>query len=354
MNTIKSFVKNTLLKTAENIGLLDILQKISIRNGQSVYILSYHRVTEYDSRPWLVPGLISATPQQFEEQMKLVATKYNPISIQDLIDAAHGRISIPKDAVLITVDDGYRDFMEEIFPICARHGIQPLLFMPTAFVGSGNFWWDKVYQIIYFSGQNQIETPIGTFSIATDIEKSALLEQLTQALKKMPFETMTEWVDPTHLALVQLTEEQRHNTLSWDELRKLSTSGATVACHTHTHPIMTRISIETARQQVRKSQEIIQHELGYSLPIFAFPDGGREAFSSDLFEMLHNESFEMLFLLVGGRAFIQPQNNKMVFPRLSVWQSQTISQFHLRLTPFWTFYETITYQIRKTLFLKIS
>lgn len=329
----KSALKNFILATAENTGLLNLLQKANPGNHQSVYVLAYHRVAEFTCRPWLSPDLISATPQQFEEQMKFIAHRYSPISIQDVVHAAQGRKPLPKDAVLVTVDDGYLDFAEEIFPVCIRYGIQPLLFMPTAFVGTGTFWWDKVYQIIHLSGLNEIDTPVGHFSISTQSEKSALQKRLTNALKYLPAEKATEWIETTHSVFVQLTAEQQHNTLSWEELRQLVSAGVAVACHTHTHPILTRVSLEDARREVRISQELLQQQLGVTLPIFAFPDGKPNAYSDTLFNMLHSEGFEMLFLLVAGRALIQPGNKKMLLPRLSVWQSQSLPQFHMRLTP---------------------
>ena len=343
----QSTLKNLILQTAENYGLLNILQKIGNGSDQYVYVLAYHRVAALDRSPWLSPSLISASPQQFEEQMKFVADRYSPVSIQDLLQAARGKASLPKDAVLVTVDDGYRDFKDEIVPICARYGIRPLLFMPTAFVGSGIFWWDKVYQIIYFSGQSTINTPVGEFPILTAVEKRKAQEQLTDLLKRMAFERAMAWVDSVHGALVELTTEQQHNTLTWDDLRQLVGEGVTVACHTHTHPILTQISMEAARREIRISQELIRRELKSDLPVFAFPDGRPHSFSNALLEMLHSEGFEMLFLLVGGRAVIQAGNKRMIGPRLSVWQSQTMPQFHMRLTPLWAFYETSFSRIGK-------
>jgi len=337
-----SILKNLILQGAENSGLLNILQRVGSHAKQTVYILAYHRVAEFDQTPWLSPALISATPRQFNEQMKFVAERYNPISIHDLLCASHGEGHLPQNAVLVTVDDGYRDFKDEILPICIRYGIQPLLFMPTAFVGAGNFWWDKVYQIIYFSGQSLLETPFGKFPISTCSEKHWAVEQLTQSLKSIPFEVAMKWVDSTHLRLVTLTEEQQHNTLTWDDLRQMVNDGVAVGDHTHTHPIMTQISLEQARHEVRTAQALLQRELGIALPIFAFPDGRHHAYSNTLFEMLHSEGFELLFLLVGGKALIQAGIGKTVFPRLSVWQNQTLPQFHMRLTPFWAFYESIT------------
>jgi peptidoglycan/xylan/chitin deacetylase (PgdA/CDA1 family) len=329
----KSIWKNLIFNIAEKSGSLNFIQNKFQGTDQYVYILTYHRVDEFNHRPWLDPHLISATPRQFEDQMKLIASRYHPVSVEDLIEAARGGSPLPKDAVLVTVDDGYLDFEEVVFPLCSRFGIQPVLFMPTAYVGTGTFWWDKVYQITHLSGQNKLETPIGRFSIATEKEKVKVKDQLIQTLKHMPDNRMMEWVDSIHTDLVQLPKEQQHNTLTWDSLARLVRAGVTVACHTHTHCIMTQITIEEARQQACMSQDLIRQKTGRAQPIFAFPDGKRQSFNSALIKMLHSEGFDILFLLVGGRAYIQPGNTKMVLPRLSVWQSQSLPQFHMRLTP---------------------
>jgi peptidoglycan/xylan/chitin deacetylase (PgdA/CDA1 family) len=337
-----SVLKNIILQSAEYSGLLNLLEKAGSGSNQSVYILAYHRIAELDQTPWLSPALISATPRQFDQQMQFIAERYNPISIHDLLRVIHGNGKLPKNAVLVTVDDGYRDFKDVILPICTRYGIQPLLFMPTAFVGTGTFWWDKVYQIINLSGQSSISTPFGDFLISTKGEKLLAVERLTRALKSVRFEAAMKWVDAAHSTFVTLSDEQQHNTLTWDELRQLVSNGVAVACHTHTHPIMTQITLERARSEVRLSQDLIYRELGTALPVFAFPDGRPHAFSKALFEMLNSEGFDLLFLLVGGRASVQAKNGNTIFPRLSVWQSQTLPQFHMRLTHFWSLYESIT------------
>ena len=288
----KSIWKNLVFNLAENSGFLNFIQKEFGGTGQYIYVLTYHRVDEINHRPWLDPHMISATPQQFEDQMKFVASRYNPISAEDLVAAAHGGSPLPKDSVMVTVDDGYRDFKEVVFPICSCFGIKPIIFIPTAFVGTGTFWWDKVYQIIYLSGQNKIESPMGQFSISSEKEKIIVHSRLIETLKHVPDKKLTEWVESTHAAFVNLPEEQQLNTLTWDELTQLVHTGVSVACHTHTHPIMTQISIEEARQQVCKSQEFIRQKLGYALPIFAFPDGKLQTYNSTLFGMLHSEGFE--------------------------------------------------------------
>jgi len=325
---------NLALGAAEGTGLINLLQRTNPGTGRDLYVLAYHRIEEPGGRSWLNPDNISTTPRDFEAQMRLVADRYHPVAANEVLEAARGGAPLPRDAVLVTVDDGYRDFLDTTFPVCSRYGIHPLLFVPTAYVGAGTFWWDKVYQIIFLSGQTEIETPIGRLGPMAEGDRFRALHQLIRALKQMPFDRVENWVETTHASAVHLPEEQNHNTLTWDELRRLSQQGVTVASHTHTHPILTQIPPAEAQQQIRLSQAILQRELGTAVPIFAFPDGKPQAYSSALIEMLYAEGFEILFLLVNGRAVIQPGTHRLTLPRLAVWRNQTLPQFHLRLTPF--------------------
>jgi len=326
--------KKNILSAFDKVGIINLIQKTGHWNSQFLYVLTYHRVEDPTRNNWLSDRDISASPEQFESQMKLVSEKYHPVSAEEVLSAVRGGPPLPKDALLVTVDDGYHSFFDTIHPICQRYGISPLLFLATGFVGNGTFWWDKVYQIVYLSGKNELETLNGRLPISTPEEKEATLDVLLHELKQTRFEVLTDWVDKTHSSLVDLTEEKMKNTVTWEELRELSEAGVTVACHTHTHPIMTQISIEEARQEVRLSQEMIRSELGKALPIFAFPDGKPRAVSSALIDMLNEEGFEMIFLMQDGRAFIRPESEFHTFPRIAVWPSQTLPQFHLRLTPF--------------------
>lgn len=332
-NMTTSAWKNSLLSIMERVGVINLLQRTGSNDRNSLYILTYHRVERPAEIPWLSEADINVTPEMFEEQMKFLSARYHPVSIEEVLDAVHGGTPLPGDSVLVTVDDGYRSFYDTIQPVCQTYGISPLLFVSTAFVEKGTFWWDKVYQIVFLSGLNELDTPIGRRSIATLKEKQYVLRELLQALKNVSFSQLTEWVDPIHSELVHLSEEQEHNTVTWDELRELRAKGVAVASHTHTHPLLTRISLEEARREVKVSQELIKRELGTALPVFAFPDGKMRAVNQNLIDMLNSEGFELVFLLQDGRARLHPENRFHTLPRLAMWPDQTLPQFHLRLTP---------------------
>jgi hypothetical protein len=88
-------------RTLEASGVLKALELMDHAGG--LRVLVYHRIDNPSAEPDLDPGLISATPQEFRDQMELLAERYNVVSIRTVLAAQRGEASLPAGAVLITM-----------------------------------------------------------------------------------------------------------------------------------------------------------------------------------------------------------------------------------------------------------
>src|SRR5574338_1608181 len=117
------------------------------------------------------PGLISASPEMFEAQMKYLAANYEPVSAADVVKAYEtGRQnSLPSRAALVTFDDAYTDFEKYAYPVLQHHKIPAILFVPTAFPGHPErlFWWDRIYDAVQTTTVREVNTPVGRLPLAT-------------------------------------------------------------------------------------------------------------------------------------------------------------------------------------------
>ena len=326
-------IKHGLMGLAEQAGLFRLASRRLPQTGQKVYVLAYHRVDRPEHRPWLDPAHISASPEAFRAQMRLIAGQYHPVGVREVVAAVRGEAPLPPNAVLVTVDDGYRDFAEVIHPIAREYGIQPTLFVPTAFIGSRElFWWDKLYQAVFWAAGESISTPAGAYPVDTPARKRRAVESLARFVKAQENETA--------LALVQELYAQakppfgaHRSTLTWDELRALSRQGVDIAAHTHTHPILTRVAPERACQEIRLSQEMIARHIGTALPVFAYPDGKMGTFNRPIEEALRQEGIAIAFTMMEARADLA-RHEPLQLPRIGVWNRMTVPQLHWRLTRF--------------------
>ncbi len=324
--------RRSLVAASHRVGILSLVQHLERVDDQPLYILAYHRVDEPARAPYLDPSLLSATPAQFLEQMRFIAERYCPVSAEQVIDAVTGGTPLPADAVLVTVDDGYRDFAENIFQAAQHYSIRPVLFIPTGYVGKGSFWWDQVYCAVRFAVTPALETPLGTLPVDTPENIKGTLERLRACIKQAAPLEACRVLEQLQASVPREVAERERSTLTWDELRALDRAGVTIAAHTHTHPILSRIPLEEARREIRGSQAAIAREIGHSLPIFAFPDGKPGTFNEDVIRILGEEGFRVVVTMNEGRARLK-YDNLLSLPRLGMSTRMSLAQFHLHLTP---------------------
>lgn len=99
------------------------------RDQQSIPVLCYHSVNEVwddDVEPM--------SPRLFEKHLDFLKQSYQPISLTVWMDSILHRKPVPKNAVLITFDDGYLDNYETVFPKILVRRIPICIFVVTEFV----------------------------------------------------------------------------------------------------------------------------------------------------------------------------------------------------------------------------
>jgi peptidoglycan/xylan/chitin deacetylase (PgdA/CDA1 family) len=84
-----------------------------------------------------------------------------------------------------------------------------------------------------------------------------------------------------NLALTNV-EREHETTLSTAELREIAAAGHTIGAHTHTHPVLTMLPQEAAREEIRICKEELASLLGRPPEHFAYPFGMRRHFNRSL------------------------------------------------------------------------
>ncbi|MGE0621958.1 MAG: polysaccharide deacetylase family protein [Pseudomonadales bacterium] len=246
----------------EAVGLFTLLESLERDTGR-LRVLTYHRVAETDEEPDLEPGLISATPAGFRAEMQLLAQRYSPVSLEDVLAAHRGSRPLPKRAVLVTFDDGYRDFATNAWPVMKELGIPVVLFVPTAYPSGERpgFWWDRLHAAITRTTRDVLVAPgLGEFSLATPELRRAAYKRLRNHVKSLPHTRAMTWVEDQVASLAELPDLNR--VLSWDELRALAAEGVSLCSHSRDHALLTRLDPRTLMEDLRESQSRLNDELG--------------------------------------------------------------------------------------------
>ncbi len=101
-----------------------------------VPVLMYHGFSEGDERDrYLMPK------RSFARQMRLLAAlRYRVIPFDELGSALRHGKPPPRRAVVITIDDGYRDNLEIAQPILRRRGFPAIVFLVSGMLGGKSEW----------------------------------------------------------------------------------------------------------------------------------------------------------------------------------------------------------------------
>lgn len=262
-----------------------------------VIVLMYHRINGADES---LPGL---SVDMFREEMRWVSEHCEPIRHGELI----ARASEPRSArpaVLVTFDDGYRDYHDLAYPVLKRFGIPAVVFLATSFMDEGGMiWTDQVHWAAVSTRESRVPLPWGekaTLPATTRAEREELSRTARGYLKKLP-DAERQALLPELLQRLGEPPARDRQMLSWDEVRatlELTEYGG----HSHTHPIMSRLSRERAEAEIRTCRDRISAETGRTPTTFAYPNGGPADYTEETKELLRQNGFTLGFSTSEGIA----------------------------------------------------
>ena len=108
-----------------------------------VPVLMYHHVMAPEAAKEINATNLSVAINTFREQMDYLLGKgYHIIGLDEMMAGIRSG-SLPGKSVVLTFDDGYRDFYDNVFPILREKGIKATVFAISQFVGGPRYveWW---------------------------------------------------------------------------------------------------------------------------------------------------------------------------------------------------------------------
>jgi peptidoglycan/xylan/chitin deacetylase (PgdA/CDA1 family) len=104
-----------------------------------VPILMYHYVEYVKDKGDTIRQSLSLTPYTFEEEVKtLQDAGYTFMTNAELADALSGKITLPEKPIVLTFDDGYRDFYTDVYPILKKYHAKATAYIISGFLGYPN------------------------------------------------------------------------------------------------------------------------------------------------------------------------------------------------------------------------
>jgi peptidoglycan/xylan/chitin deacetylase (PgdA/CDA1 family) len=243
-----------------------------------VSIVTYHHVAEEDPSYAYDPTVADASPVQFRRQIELLARYGTAIGIDELVRAIDGA-PLPKNAFMITFDDGYRSCHDVALPILREVGMRATFFIATRFVADRRlYWWERI-AIALRSATVARATLATPKPVVIDTRDPRSLGVLTDLVKDTPKLDVERFLDDLCARLGvewDATIEARHAdnlVMSWPHVRALADAGMDIESHGRTHRVLQTLDDATLRDELAGSRADLEAQLGRPVRAIAYPVG---------------------------------------------------------------------------------
>jgi peptidoglycan/xylan/chitin deacetylase (PgdA/CDA1 family) len=195
---------------------------------------------------------------------------------------------LTRPAVVITIDDGYRDFATVGAPIFAEFDCPVTVFVTTEIVTRREwFWWDRIEAAVLRSPRSSVALSLGGKTLSLQLTDPASrrrdAESIAEACKWVSDAERRAFTDSIGRALdVELpaTPDTMYEVMDWDEIRRFEHAGVGFGPHSRTHPILSQVDDASARDEIFGSWETLRRECRDPVPVFCYPNGTAASFTT--------------------------------------------------------------------------
>jgi peptidoglycan/xylan/chitin deacetylase (PgdA/CDA1 family) len=253
--------------------------------GSGCFVLTYHRIGQNPS------GFKHLRTDLFRDQMLWVRDRCTPIRPEEIVQHTQNTNRL-RPPIIVTFDDGYRDYYQVAYPILRELGIPAANFISTHYADTGDlFWWDLVDLAVAATTRATVTLPWSNQRpIKLDHRSRQWIRaEVRRRIKSQPDaereNTLNSVMDALDVRRSDLRCERQ--VMTWDEIRAVR-EGTSIGAHSHTHPLLTRIDEAQLEFEVRHSRDRIAEELGAPPTLFAYPSG---AFNATVKRVVHQHGF---------------------------------------------------------------
>jgi peptidoglycan/xylan/chitin deacetylase (PgdA/CDA1 family) len=184
---------------------------------------------------------------------------------------------------VITVDDGYRDFFLNAYPVFREFNVPVLVYLVSGFLDRKIWmWWDQLEYAFERTPRETLKYTLrsgdfvaGPFDSLQQRREVAecFANRLKEVSNSERLEAIAGTLEMLNVSLPAQPPPQME-AMSWDDVRDAARNGIEFGAHTQTHPILSTLQDTVALQEeIAGSKRRVEEELGAPCIHFCYPNG---------------------------------------------------------------------------------
>jgi len=224
---------------------------------------------------------------------------YTIISYDELIDIINKKIACPGGAVWISLDDGWKENLDNVIPVVVEYNIPVTFYICTDAVENGMFWWTKA--------------KASSRLLPRELRKAEALRRLPEQQRKQIINQLNQLTPP---------DAYEREAMTVDDVRYISSlPQVTIGSHTISHPVLPNCTDSEIDYEMGESKKKLEDWTGKPVKSFSYPNG---AFNGNERQFLEKHGYE-LAVTDEGR-FADLNDDCYLFPRADIMDDGSFAE----------------------------
>jgi peptidoglycan/xylan/chitin deacetylase (PgdA/CDA1 family) len=221
------------------------------------------------------------------------------VHLDDILSGCH----LPKNAAIITFDDGFKSTYTHALPILHKLNIPATVFLTGNHIENQTVPWiahlhgllDQASledRILFYQGE--------TFRLASFSHKIKLLKKLKQKFKALTNQVINKSMKALEqdLDVSVLSESINESFMNYDEIITLGKHNWTIGNHTYHHLNLKNLDKNKTKREIESTREILT-KFGHYRDVLALPFGGNSSYSSETIQAAKETGMKLMFTTNG-------------------------------------------------------
>jgi peptidoglycan/xylan/chitin deacetylase (PgdA/CDA1 family) len=292
------------------------------------HILMFHRVVPPEETSPYGMAAFETTPQVLEKSvMYFLRRGYKVVSLDEMCDFL-SRDVVAERFIVLTFDDGYKDTLTHAYPILKAYNAPFTINITWNYVERAIIKWDYLAEeiiaehdtIVIGAGGERIELDCSTPDRKME-SYGTLMEILYEMSDAGSVEEMKAFFNSYRRDIYAKTNELM---LDWPQVEELARDPlVTIGAHSMNHFILSRLSDDQARDEIRLSKTRLEERLGEKVSHFAYPYGRAHEAGTREFEIVRQCGFRTGTTGEKGNIFKQHSHRLQSLPRFCLGSNCT-------------------------------